>query len=47
MYFFPLIESEENGITYYTFDSSEDTVRFNENGRLEYLGKKNNQVLDV
>ena len=46
---FPFRRVEKNGITYYEFYSSQDTVRFNNNGQLEYLGKDNKaqQVLDA
>ena len=46
---FPFRRVEKNGITYYEFYSSQDTVRFNNNGQLDYLGKDNKaqQVLDA
>ena len=46
---FPFRRVEKNGITYYEFYSSQDTVRFNNYGQFEYFGKDNKeqQVLDA
>lgn len=46
---FPFRKVDKNGITYYEFDSTIDTVRFNENNQLDYLGENNKaeQVLDI
>lgn len=38
---FPFRSEKEDGVTYYEFDSSKDTVRFNANNQLDYLGKDN------
>lgn len=39
-------EVDSNGVTQYAFDSIHDTVRFNSNGKLDYLGKDKSQVRD-
>lgn len=46
---FPFRKTDKNGITYYEFDSSKDTVRFNSNNQLDYYGtnNKNERVLDA
>ena len=45
---FPFRKTQKDGVTYYEFNSSIDTVRFNNNKQLEYLGlkNKNEQVRD-
>lgn len=43
---FPVVVSKENGVKYYSFDSSEDTVRFESKTKLKYLGKNKEQVRD-
>ena len=35
----------KDGITYYQFYSSEDTVRFDNNGKLEYLGNTHTLIV--
>ena len=35
---FPFRQSVENNVTYYEFDSTKDVVRFNKEGKLEYVG---------
>lgn len=46
---FPFRRVEKDGVTYFEFDSTIDTVRFNSNNQLDYLGANNKkeQVLDV
>lgn len=46
---FPFRKEVKDGVTYYEFDSSIDTVRFNADNQLDYLGKNNKdeQVKDV
>lgn len=46
---FPFRRVDKSGVTYYEFDSTIDTVRFNSNNQLDYLGANNKkeQVLDV
>lgn len=46
---FPFRRVDKNGVTYYEFDSTVDTVRFNSNNQLDYLGTNNKkeQVLDI
>lgn len=45
---FPFRKTQKDGVTYYEFNSGIDTVRFNSNKQLDYLGSnnKNEQVLD-
>lgn len=45
---FPFRKKQKDGVTYYEFNSSVDTVRFNNNKQLDYLGtnNKNEQVRD-
>lgn len=46
---FPFRRVNKNGVEYFEFDSTIDTVRFNSNNQLDYLGANNKkeQVLDV
>lgn len=46
---FPFRKVDKDGVTYYEFDSTIDTVRFNENNQLDYMGENNTseQVLDI
>ena len=46
---FPFRRVDKNGITYYEFYSSKDTIRFNSNNQLDYFGvdNKDEQVLDA
>lgn len=46
---FPFRRVIKNNTTYYEFYSNNDTVRFNNNGQLDYVGynKKDQQVLDT
>ena len=46
---FPFRRVDKNGVTYYEFYSSHDTIRFNNNGQLDYYGvdNKEQQVLDA
>jgi hypothetical protein len=43
---FPLVTTQKDGATYYSFDSSEDTVMFNSSNQLIYQGKNTKQVKD-
>lgn len=40
---FPFRKEVKNGVTTYKFDSSEDVVRFNADGKLEYKGTKDSE----
>ena len=46
---FPFRRVNKNGVTYYEFYSSHDTIRFNDKGQLDYFGvdNKEQQVLDA
>lgn len=46
---FPFRKTDKGGVTYYEFDSRIDTVRFNANNQLDYLGQNNasEQVKDA
>ncbi|MCR5609093.1 MAG: fibro-slime domain-containing protein, partial [Lachnospiraceae bacterium] len=43
---FPFRKTDKSGVTYYEFDSRKDTVRFNSEGQLDYLGINKEQVYD-
>lgn len=43
---FPLVTTEQNGVIYYSFDSSKDTVTFNSDKQLDYQGRNNKQIKD-
>ena len=43
---FPLLVNNIDGVDYYSFNSAEDTVRFNGESNFVYQGKNTNSVLD-
>lgn len=42
---FPFRTEEDNGVTYYEYDSAVDTVRFNDKSQLDYFGKNSKEMV--
>lgn len=42
---FPFRTEEANGVTYYEYDSAIDTIKFNANNQLDYLGKNSSEMV--